>query len=138
MKTDVPPDSVSVELQDGGIAVEYLDGRETFYAGVPEPVARVRAPPGKEVHVLATSGDGRGVLVYVDDRRTPDEVLDGAGVGRVLLDRGDETTVFPGVRVERSGHAHVVTADTEALDGRVFVFVEDELSEARYEIVDDA
>jgi hypothetical protein len=136
-RSDVPPETLSVELADGGIRVEYADGRAAFYHGVPEPVDEsLRVPGGKELHLLVTDPDGsEGVLVYVNDRRTHDEILEDTGVGRVLVEKGESETVFPGVRVELDGYARVVTADPDVAGGRVFAFVEDEMSEDRYEFV---
>lgn len=39
--SELPPDTVGIDLVDGGVAVEYTDGREVFYRGVQE---RVEAP----------------------------------------------------------------------------------------------
>jgi hypothetical protein len=137
MRSDIPPDTVGVELVDGGVTVEYVDGRETFYHGVPEPVeGSIRTPPGKDVHVLVTDpSETEGVMTYVNDRKTHDDILDDSGVGRVILESGEETQLFPGVTAAVEGHAVVVTADHEVVDGRVFVFAEDSMSEHRYELV---
>ena len=35
--SDVPPATLAVELTDAGVLVEYLDGREVLYRGVPTP-----------------------------------------------------------------------------------------------------
>lgn len=136
-RSDVPPSTLGVELVDGGVVVEYLDGRETFYNGVPEPTSgSVRTPPGKQVHVLVTDPDGvEGVMTYVNDRNTHDDILESTGVGRVMLGTDEEAELFPGVEVWTEGYAIVVEADPEVVDGRVFVFAEDELSEHAYEIV---
>ncbi|MFW6376673.1 MAG: DUF5796 family protein [archaeon] len=137
MRSDIPPDTVGVELVDGGVTVEYVDGRETFYHGVPEPVeGSVTTPPGKDVHVLVTDPtETEGVILYVNDRKTHDDILRDSGVGRVILESGEETELFPGVTAAAEGHAVVVTADHDVVDGRVFVFAEDPMSEHRYELV---
>lgn len=134
---EVAPATLPVELSAGGVAVEYLDGREVFYHGVPSRVAdEVAAAPGKEVHVLVTDADGtEGVLFYVDDRNTDDAILEDSGVGRVLLDAGETEGLFPGVEVTREGYRHRVSADLDQVDGRVFVFVEDAFTEASFEFV---
>jgi hypothetical protein len=136
-KTNVPPSTLTVGLDEGGVAVEYLDDREVFYHGVPEAVSGdLRTQPGKEVHVLVTDEDGtEGVLVYVNDRKTADGILEDTGVGRLLLGDGEREEAFPGVVVERDGHYHAVEADRSVVEGRVFVFVEDEFGEASYELV---
>ena len=139
-RSTVAPSTLPVELVDGGIVVQYLDGREAFYHGVPEAVeGSIKTPPGKEVHVLVTDPDGvEGVMTYVNDRNTHDEILESTGVGRIVLEADDEAELFPGVSVTTAGYSVLVEADLETVDGRVFVFAEDELSEHAYELVGDA
>jgi len=137
---EVPPDTLPVDLVEGGVVVEYADGRDVFYRGPPE---RVESPhqtaPGKDVHVLVTDEtETSGVLVYVDEKRTDAEILRDTGVGRVLLDTGEETTLFPGVAVTGGNLRATITVDHEAVDGRVFVFEEDQFSEFAYELVAEA
>lgn len=135
--SDIPPQTLAVDLQEGGIAVEYRDGREVFYRGVPEQVdSPHETAPGKDVHVLVTDeSDTSGVLVYVDERKTADEILETSGVGRVQLQPGDESTLFPGVVVEGGNLRARITVDQSLHDGRVFVFEEDQFQEFSYEIV---
>lgn len=136
--SELAPDTLAVELTDGGVAVEYLDGREVFYNGVPEPATDpVRTRPGKQVHLLVTDEAGRrGVLVYVNDRKTDADILEETGVGRVVVEPGEEAEPLPGVTVRMDGHAAVVDADPAAVDGRVFVFEEDQLGERSVELVE--
>jgi hypothetical protein len=139
-RSEVAPDTLPVELQEDGVLVEYTDGREVLYRGVPERVSGTLAtPPGKDVHVLVTdASDTQGVLVYVNERKTEDGILEGTGVGRVLLDREERTTVFPGVAVADVGNGlrvEVEVEDPAVVDGRVFVFAEDGMSEHSYEVV---
>lgn len=136
-RNTVAPSTIGVELSEDGIAVEYLDGREVFYHGPPKKAARtVKTPPGKLVQILVTDPDGsEGVLMYVNDRNTHDDILETTGVGRVFVEPGEEEELFPGVTARADGHSIVVDADPEVARGRVFVFAEDELSEAAYEIV---
>jgi len=138
-RSDVPPDTLSVSLEPEGVEVEYTDGRVTFYHGVPERIeGEVVTPPGKEVHVLVTDPtETEGVLVYVNDRKTHEDILQDSGVGRVLVPEGETESLFPGVEVENVGHRVRLTADPEAVRGRVFVFAEDDVSEHAYEIVAD-
>ncbi|MFB6140340.1 MAG: DUF5796 family protein [Halosimplex sp.] len=139
-RNDVPPDTLGVELTEDGVAVEYLDGREVFYRGVPEAVeGRVRAGPGKDVHVLVTDESGtQGIMLYVNDLNTHDDILEETGVGRVMVDDGDEETLFAGVTARAEAHRVEIEADLSVVDGRVFVFAEDEMGERSYEIVDGA
>lgn len=141
MRTDVAPSTLGVTLKDHGVEVEYLDGRTTLYRGVPEAVSGpLRTGPGKETHVLVTDPtETEGVMMYVNDRKTHEDILEATGVGRVLLDAEEEEELFPGVTVrELSGYRTEVEADPEVARGRVFVFVEDDWSEASYEIVAEA
>jgi len=136
---EVPPDTLAVDLVDEGVVVEYADGREVFYRGPPE---RVESPyetaPGKDVHVLVTDDtETSGVLVYVDEKRTDADILRDTGVGRVLLDPGEETTLFPGVAVE-GGNLRATLRVDSSVEGRVFVFEEDQFSERAVEVTASA
>jgi hypothetical protein len=137
-RNNVAPSTIGVDLVDGGVVVEYHDGREVFYHGPPEPVnGPLTTPPGKEVHVLVTDPDGvEGVMTYVNDRNTHDDILETTGVGRVMLERDDEEELFPGVTVATEAYSVRVEADLSVVDGRVFVFAEDEMSEHAYELVE--
>ena len=139
-RNDVPPDTLGVDLREDGVAVEYLDGREAFYRGVPETVpGSVRTAPGTDAHVLVTDEtETRGVLVYVNDLKTHDDILAETGVGRFVLDQGEETVLFPGVRAAVEAHRVEVSVDFTVTDGRVFVFEEDELGERSYEVVPES
>jgi hypothetical protein len=136
-RSDVPPDTLPVELTADGIEVEYNDGRRVFYRGVPTKVAdSLRTAPGKDVHVLVTDkSETQGVLVYVNELNTEDEILESTGVGRVMLEEGEETTVFPGVTVRDAQLRVEIDPDVGAVDGRVFVFEEDEMGERSFELV---
>jgi|GEM_PF-84005 len=136
-RNTVAPSTIGVELSEDGIAVEYLDGREVFYHGPPKKAEQtIKTPPGKLVQILVTDPEGtEGVLMYVNDRNTHDDILETTGVGRVFVEPGEEEELFPGVTARADGHSIVVDADPEIARGRVFVFAEDELSEEAYEIV---
>lgn len=136
-RSDVAPETLRVSLEPEGVEVEYLDDRSVFYHGVPEKrEERVTCGPGRDVHVLVTAPDETaGVMVYVNDRATHDEILESTGVGRVLLDDGETASLFPGVEATNHGYRVEVRADLEAARGRVFVFAEDEMGEAAYELV---
>jgi hypothetical protein len=135
VRSDIAPGTVGIELVDGGVYVEYTDGRRTFYNGVPEKrETTVRCQPSKEVHVLVTD-EAEGVMVYVNDRKTSDEIIESSGVGRVILESGETAALFPGVTVRADGYAVEVEADPEEVEGRVFVFEEDEFGERSFELV---
>ncbi|WP_276301385.1 DUF5796 family protein [Halorussus lipolyticus] len=138
-RNDVAPDTLGVELAEDGIVVEYTDGREAYYRGVPKKVTgTLRTQPGKLVQVLVTDPtETEGVMMYVNDRDSHDEILESTGIGRVLLNPGEEEELFPGVTVRLAGHSVEVEADPEVARGRVFVFSEDGRGEASYELVGD-
>ena len=138
-RSDIAPDTVSVELTEDGVVVEYLDGRQAFYHGVPTAVeGRIQTAPGKDTHVLITDEtETSGILVYVNDLRTHDDILEETGVGRVILDDGEEDELFPGVTVRDNQMRTAVEVDYDVTNGRVFVFEEDELGEASYELVNE-
>ena len=135
-RSEVPPEPLGVELDEGGIYVQYQDNRRVFYNGVPEAVTgTVRCRPGKDVQVLVTDdSETEGVMTYVNEVKTADEILESSGVGRVFLDSGEEAELFDGVTAAVDGMAIEVSADMERVDGRVFVFEEDELGEQMYEL----
>lgn len=137
LRNDIAPDTLSVSLEPEGIEVTYTDDRSVFYHGVPAKAdGNLVAGPGKDVHVLVTDPtEQEGVMVYVNDRKTHDDILESSGVGRIIIERGDTESVFPGVEATNHGYRVEVSADPEAARGRVFVFVEDEVSEQAYEIV---
>lgn len=136
-RNDVAPSTLGVELTEEGVTVEYLDGREVFYHGPPKKAeGTVRSAPGKIAQVLVLDpGETEGVLTYVNDRDTHDDILETTGVGRVFVDPGEAVELFPGVTARADGHAMVIEADPETARGRVFVFEEDEFGERAYEIV---
>jgi hypothetical protein len=136
-RTDVPPGTLGVSLLEDGVEVTYTDGRSVYYRGVPRTAeGSVTSGPGKDVHVLVTDPtETEGVMVYVNDRKTHDEILRSTGVGRVVVGRNETESLFPGVEATNHGYRIVVEADPEAARGRVFVFVEDEMGEQSYEIV---
>ncbi len=138
--SDVAPRTIGVDLRSEGVVVTYADGRTTMYRGVPTPVTdSLTTNPGKETHVLVTDPtETEGVMLYVNDLKTHDEILEDTGVGRILLDEDETEEVFPGVTIRRTGdHRTTVEADPEVARGRVFVFVEDDWGEASYEFVAD-
>ncbi|KTG10362.1 hypothetical protein AUR64_12390 [Haloprofundus marisrubri] len=139
-RNDIAPSTLGVELIDIGIEVEYLDGRKTLYRGVPKKHSGpLRTGPGKETHVLVTDPtETEGVMMYINDLKTHDDILDDSGVGRIILGENEEEELFPGVVVRRVGGMRTeVEADPEVARGRVFVFIEDDWGEESFELVDD-
>jgi hypothetical protein len=139
IRSDVAPSTLPVELLEEGVLVEYLDGRTTLYRGVPQKAeGTLTTGPGKEVHVLVTGPDGtEGVMMYVNDRKTHDDILESTGVGRIVLDEGEAEELFPGVTAATpDGMRCRIDADLGTVRGRVFVFVEDDWGEDSYELVE--
>ncbi|MDS0292963.1 DUF5796 family protein [Halogeometricum luteum] len=140
-RNDVAPSTLGVELLDHGVQVEYLDGRTTLYRGVPEAVTgTLTTAPGRETHVLVTDPtETEGVMMYVNDLKTDDDILEASGVGRVVLGADEEEELFPGVRVRRTKSMRTeIEADPEVARGRVFVFEEDDWAETSYEFVTES
>ncbi|MFB6112865.1 MAG: DUF5796 family protein [Halodesulfurarchaeum sp.] len=136
IRNEVAPRPLSVELAEEGIYVLYDNDRRVFYNGVPGVVSdRLRCQPGKDVQVLVTDETGReGVMTYVNEMKTDDDVLEDSGVGRVLVEGEQTAEIYPGVTAEVDGMAIEIAADFDELEGRVFVFEEDEHGEAMYEL----
>lgn len=136
-RSEIAPETLYVSLEPEGVEVEYTDGRTVFYHGVPEKCeGTVVCPPGRDVHVLVTSPDeSEGVMVYVNDRTTHDEILESTGVGRVIVSRGERISLFPGVDATNHGYRVEITADADLAVGRVLVFAEDQTGEFSYELV---
>lgn len=136
-RRDVSPATVPVEVSEAGVTVEYLDGRRTRYDGpIEAETPPVRCAPGKQIHVLVVDpAAGRGVLVYVNDRNTGGDILEEAGVGRIMLPPGAESELLQGIVATLDGHTVQVDADLGAIDGRVFVFAEDEFGALAVELV---
>ncbi|WP_335999010.1 DUF5796 family protein [Halorientalis halophila] len=139
-REEVSPETLPIELTEDGIEVRYTDGREAFYRGVPQKrESPLRTAPGRDVHVLVTdASEEQGVLTYVNDLKTHADILRDTGVGRVMLDLDEQTTVFPGVTVRNEQHRIVVDADLDRADGRVFVFEENQMGERSFEVVAEA
>lgn len=136
----VSPATLQVARRESGIAVTYLDGRETVYREVPDPTTPPLATrPGRLVTVLqVTPSFDTGVLVYVNDPDSAAEILEDTGVGRINLQPGEVASLLPGIEAEMDGHTTVIDADLAAIEGRVFVFEEGTLGTAAYELVEDA
>lgn len=139
VRSNVSPETLSIELLEDGIAVDYADSRRVYYRGIPKKTEdSIRANPGKNVQILVTDPtETEGVLVYINDRNTHEDILKSTGVGRVMLGQDETEEVFPGVTVHTDGYATIVEADPEVARGRVFVFEEDEMGEKSYEIVSE-
>ena len=139
-RSDIAPSTLGVRLLEEGVEIEYLDGRTILYRGVPERISGIlTTPPGKNVHLLVTDPtETEGVMMYINDRDTHDDILESTGVGRVLLDQEESEELFPGVAVRRAGvERFEIDADPEAARGRVFVFAEDEWGKTSYELINE-
>ena len=137
-RNDIAPASVSVALREEGVPAEYPAGRVPCYHGVAPVVADHLSPsPCIGRHVLVTDPtETEGVLLYVNDLKTHDDILEQTGVGRVILGEGEDEELFPGVTASRPGGQRTeIEADSEVAGGRVFAFVEDDWGEQSYEFV---
>lgn len=134
----VSPATLQVADREDGIAVRYLDGRETVYREPPEPASvPLETRPGVLVQVLQVTPDfGSGLLVYINDPDSAAEILEETGVGRINLQPGEAASLLPGIEVEMAGHNAVIDADLGAIDGRVFVFEEGPLGATAHELVE--
>lgn len=136
----VSPATLQLEVEEDGIVVHYLDGRHTVYSQTPEAeTAPITMPPEFIVQILLVHpSQTEGVLVYVNDRDTADEILEESGVGRINLRPGEAASILPGIDVEMDGHTAVVDVDHEVVDGEVYVFAEGQLGSRAYHVVEDA
>ena len=134
--SNVSPAPLPVDQSGAGISIEYLDGRRVTYHADPEDTeSDVEATITREVHVLVVDPRGEeGVMVYVNDYDTDDEILEATGVGRVLLSDGDVERIFPGVTATRQGERILIDIDEESFDGWAYVFVENQLGEHAYRL----
>lgn len=135
-RSNVSPATLPVRTTDEGIHVEYLDGRQVTYRATPEPVdGSTTASHRAHVHVLLVDEAAEnGRMVYVNDVDTADEILEASGVGRVIVDDGDEVAIGQGVDVRRAGEQVQVSVEAASPDRTVFVFVENQLEERAYRI----
>jgi len=133
-RTEIAPSTLGVERTEDAVAVTYLDGRYAVYRSEPELVdSQVRCSPGTDVQVLVTDESGtEGVMTYVNDRRSHDEILESTGVGRVLLEPGETEELFPGVTVKSEQHTVVIEADTTVANGDIYVFEDSDRGESAY------
>lgn len=135
-RSNVSPVPLAVERDDDDIVLEYLDGRTVRYRGPLEPrEGSVSAPITLELQVLVLDEDAsEGIMVYVNDYDTVDDILEETGVGRVLLGDGDTEALYPGVIATRSGQTIEVEVDDALTDAWVFVFVENQFGERAYRL----
>lgn len=136
-RSNVSPVPLQLEPRDQGIAVRYLDGRLVEYAA---PIADADDAVGAnityEIHVLVTDeAETEGIMVYLNDYDTSDDVLESTGVGRILLEQGESAAAYPGVMASRADDRVEVAADPEAVEGSVLVFVENQLEERAFRLV---
>ena len=136
-RESVAPASLSVDVTDDEVAVGYLDGHIVRYTAPTTPTEPpVRTQPRRLISVLVVAPDEtEATLTYVNELNTDAEMLKDTGVGRVLVDPGERASIVPGVEAEGDGHAVVIHVDFSTVDGRVFVFEEDQFAEAGYELV---
>lgn len=135
-RSNVSPVPLRLEPRDPGIAVRYLDRRVVEYT---TPLAEaddgIGATITYEIHVLVTDeAETEGIMVYLNDYDTSDDVLEATGVGRILLEEGESAAVYPGVTASRTDDRIDVAADPGAVEGSVLVFVENQLEERAFRL----
>lgn len=135
-RSNVSPDPLPVEATDAGIVLEYQDGRRVEYGATSRrPSGDIEATTAYEIHVLVTDeAPTEGVMVYVNDYNTSDDILESTGVGRLILGDGEQAAVYPGVTARRDGERITISTDAEAVEGRVYSFVENQLDERAYRL----
>lgn len=136
-RSNISPVPLLVQPGDTDIVVTYTDGRAVAYGDpIESRSGTVKANLAYEVHVLITDQDGtEGIMVYVNDYDTSDDILESTGVGRVLLDTEESEALYPGVTASRSTDQIMIDVDESAIDGSVYVFIENQLDERAYQLV---
>lgn len=139
-RSNVSPVPLPIDRTDEGIAIEYLDGRSVQYGTpVDAPDPPVESTTSFEIHVLVVDADrDEGIMVYINDYDTVDEILEATGVGRILLGDGDSEAVYPGVRVSREGERIAIAVEEGLADAWVYVFVENPVDERAYRLAHPA
>ena len=132
---EVHPVKLNAEISVDGINIRYLDGRTAKYESEPHKVEKcIRCQPGKDVHVV-TIQEGVGEVVYVDELKTDHKILESTGVGKYLVPSAELVEIFEGVTARKEGHSIEICANFELVNGRVFVFQEDEFGELAHELI---
>ena len=135
-RTNVSPTFLPVRKRDSQIELTYLDDRTVTYSGpFDTSLDTVEANRSVEVHVLIVDSEFKeGMMVYINDYDTVDDILESSGVGRIILPDGGVETLYPGVRVIRDGERIRVTAGEAPDDIWCFAFIESQLSEDAYRL----
>lgn len=136
-RSNVSPVPLTLHPGESQMTLEYLDGRRVEYeAPLETQSGSVSANVAYEIHVLVTDADEtEGIMTYVNDYDTSDEILESTGVGRVLLDVDDREALYPGVTARRSADQITIDVEADAIDGSVYAFVENQLDERVYRLV---
>lgn len=135
-RTNVSPTFLPVRKQGSQIELTYLDGRVVTYSGpFNSSLDTIEANRSVEVHVLIVDHDfTEGMMVYINDYDTIDDILESSGVGRIILADESVESLYPGVQVSRDGERIRVNASDAPSDIWVYAFIESQLTENAYRL----
>ena len=135
-RTNVSAVPLPVRRSDDTIEITYLDDRVVTYPGpFQDEGTSLTANRTVEIHVLIVDNEfSEGMMIYLNDYDTVDDILESTGVGRIILDDGATESLYPGVRGSRQGERITVEVDTNAETAGVYVFVESQLKQDAYEL----
>lgn len=131
-RSNVSPVPLTVERSTEAVSLQYLDDRVVTYRGpFEESQSELRANRSFEVHILVIDPDtGEGIMTYINDYDTSDEILESTGVGRVLIDDGQREVIYPGITATLEGETIHVSLDSSIDDVWVYAFVENDRGES--------
>lgn len=131
-RSNVSPVPLPVERESDRIRLTYLDGRVVTYRGpFDDRDGGVRANRSFAVHVLVVDPESEeGVMTYINDYDTSDDILESTGVGRVLLAEGESEAIYPGVTARLSGETIDVRVHSAVGQVNVYAFVENDRGES--------
>ena len=135
LRKEIHPVKLNAKITLKGIELTYLDGRTVIYSREPEKVEKnIKCQPGKDIHLIIIENN-TGEIIYIDELKTDHKILESTGVGKYLIPLKEKVEVFTGVLARKEGHSIEIIADMDRINGRVFVFQEDEFGERAHEII---
>ena len=135
LRKEVHSAKLNAEITSKGIELTYLDGRTVIYSREPEKVEKhIKCQPGKDIHLIIIENN-TGKIMYIDELKTDHTILESTGVGKYLIPLKETIEVYAGVLARKEGHSIEIIADFDRVNGRIFVFQEDEFGERAHEII---